>query len=138
MIDSTVLTDIADKSYLLSLLEGKDLQLIYRGSRDGWNYRDFHQRCDNKGPTVTLFKTSTGKRCGGYAGVSWDTCGKYKTCDKSFLISFDLQRHFPVKQADNAIYCASASGPNFGNCNLAAKDEPFNGDKKCVTNFSQT
>jgi hypothetical protein len=28
--------------------------LFYSGSKDGWNARDFHSRCDDKGPTMTL------------------------------------------------------------------------------------
>ena len=30
--------------------------LLYRGSKDGWKYKDFHDRCDGKGGTITLFK----------------------------------------------------------------------------------
>ena len=28
--------------------------LFYSGSKDGWNAKDFHSRCDNKGPTMTF------------------------------------------------------------------------------------
>jgi hypothetical protein len=31
--------------------------LLFRGSRDGWTAKDFHSRCDGKGPTVSLFRT---------------------------------------------------------------------------------
>ena len=31
------------------------LTLFYRGSRDGWMYEDFHNNCDNSGPTISLF-----------------------------------------------------------------------------------
>ena len=50
---------------------GKQLQLLYRMSRDGAMAKDFHSRCDFKGPTVSLFKTSTGRRCGGYTKERW-------------------------------------------------------------------
>lgn len=36
--------------------EGFTWQLCYRASRDGWDASDFHNKCDNKGPTVTLVK----------------------------------------------------------------------------------
>ncbi len=32
------------------------LELLYRGSRDGWFAEDFHRRCDDRGPTLSLFK----------------------------------------------------------------------------------
>ena len=31
------------------------LTLFYRGSRDGWMAEDFHDNCDNSGPTISLF-----------------------------------------------------------------------------------
>jgi hypothetical protein len=30
--------------------------LLYRGSRDGFEPRDFHSKCDGKSPTLTIFK----------------------------------------------------------------------------------
>ena len=34
----------------------KSIELIYRGSRDGMNSFSFHNKCDNKGPTICLYK----------------------------------------------------------------------------------
>jgi hypothetical protein len=46
---------------------------LYRASPDKWNYKDFHDPCDGKGPTITLFKVKdNGRRCGGYTSISWD------------------------------------------------------------------
>ena len=66
--------DTDDKQYLLSLLgETKDLQLLWRATEHGGGkISDFHAKCDGKGPTVVLFKTSTGRRCGGYTSIKWD------------------------------------------------------------------
>ncbi len=30
--------------------------LLFRGSRDGWNGKDFHLRCDGKGATISLYR----------------------------------------------------------------------------------
>ena len=35
-------------------------RLLYRGSRDGWMWADFHKRCDLKGPTITLIRINEG------------------------------------------------------------------------------
>ena len=40
--------------------------MLYRGSNDGWKLKDFHSRCSNKGPTVTLFKVKKGDCIGGF------------------------------------------------------------------------
>jgi hypothetical protein len=35
--------------------------LLYKGSRDGFNAKDFHRLCDNKGPTITVIRTRQGR-----------------------------------------------------------------------------
>jgi len=38
--------------------------MLYRGSRDGFSAKQFHEKCDEKGPTLTLVKvTSYGVIC---------------------------------------------------------------------------
>lgn len=122
--------------YLLAQLDGKQLDLIYRMTRDGATLNDFHSRCDNQGPTVTLFKTSSGRSCGGYVSESWDSppggCGYWKEDYSAFLISFDAQQRFDVSRPDEAIYCDMGLGPWFGDCLLSAH-EPFNEESKCLS-----
>ncbi len=38
--------------------------LLYKGNRDGFNAKDFHRLCDNKGPTITVIRTRQGKLFG--------------------------------------------------------------------------
>jgi len=48
-----------ERAYLDKLLADKGKRLasnIYRGSLDGFKLDDFTSRCDEKGPTVSLFK----------------------------------------------------------------------------------
>ena len=84
--------------YLRQLLNGiaGTATLLYRASRDGWKYADFHSRCDGKGATVTLFRTDDGRVCGGYTSVNWDSTGNYRTDAKAFVFSLDRQLVFPV------------------------------------------
>ena len=44
--------------------------LLYRASRDGWAASNFHARCDNKGPTVTVVLSGT-NIFGGFTEQSW-------------------------------------------------------------------
>ncbi|RIA99417.1 hypothetical protein C1645_747251 [Glomus cerebriforme] len=76
-------------------------KLLYRASKDGFEAKNFHQLCDNKGPTVTIAKIhSNDKLIGGYNPLDWkprsnfsylsgDNCW-YSTFD-SFLFSFTLK-----------------------------------------------
>ena len=48
------------------------MELIYRGSRDGTKSNIFHNKCDNKGPTITLFKNEKGHIFGGFSPISWE------------------------------------------------------------------
>ncbi len=58
--------------FLASLLGNKSTTLLYNGSAHGWTGDDFHARCDDKGPTISLFKISYGGDCiGGYTSTSW-------------------------------------------------------------------
>ena len=48
---------LRDKYSLSNILE---CSLLYRASRNGWAASNFHSCCDNKGPTVTVVRSSNG------------------------------------------------------------------------------
>jgi hypothetical protein len=88
-LDSLILESDGQIKYVQSLLMGKKFNLLYRGSRDGWKWKNFHDWCDNKGPTISLVRSSKGKICGGYTSVSW-ACpiyGRVHKDNSSFLFS---------------------------------------------------
>ena len=35
-------------------LKNMDMILIYKGSKDGYEAKDFHSKCDNQGETITF------------------------------------------------------------------------------------
>lgn len=57
LLDSYILTKSEYQQFVLSNIPGsiKELKLLWRGSSHGWLRKDFHDRCDSKGPTITLF-----------------------------------------------------------------------------------
>ena len=70
--NSTCTSKKEEKVFLLKLLGNKRLKTknLYRGSIHGWKAKDFHSRCDGKGPTISLFKVKdTGDCIGGYTNV---------------------------------------------------------------------
>ncbi len=68
---SKCVSDAQQKLYLLQLLGNKKLvtALLFRGSEHGWNNKDFHSRCDKKGPTISLFKIKDGDCIGGFTNA---------------------------------------------------------------------
>ena len=61
-------------------------ELCYRASDDGWGSGDFHRKCDNVGPTVTLVKCGT-NIFGGFTDQNWRAGARYERSDCSFLFS---------------------------------------------------
>jgi hypothetical protein len=68
-------------------------QLCYKASRDGWNAKDFHSNCDNKGPTITLVKVDE-NIFGGYIDIDWK--GNYVWL--CFNCKAQLQKAHLIKQ----------------------------------------
>jgi hypothetical protein len=81
---------VVDKKFkkdLLKLFDNKkqSFELLWRGSRDGFNGASFHTKCDAKGPTLTTCKGTTGHVFGGYNSESWSQSGRILNCTQSFL-----------------------------------------------------
>eukprot|EP00957_Ditylum_brightwellii_P057528 4362204-Ditylum_brightwellii.AAC.1 len=62
VLNSTIVNSETDKQILHKWLTddgfGGQPQLLYRASRDGWQALQFHSKCDNQGPTVTIVRTT--------------------------------------------------------------------------------
>jgi hypothetical protein len=124
--------------FLLKLLGNKPitLTLLYSGHLHGWNWKDFHSRCDSKGRTVSLFQIKDGDCIGGYTSQCWESLekGKCKADSSAFLFNLTRSRHFPSKATGKDIYCHIFCGPCFsgdGLTELCALGEPFNGKYRC-------
>ena len=63
------------------------MELIFRGTRDGMTNTAFHNKCDNKGETITLIKNEKGNLFGGYASISWTGNNNYYSAPESFLFT---------------------------------------------------
>ena len=57
---SNILNDCPRKEEFIKLLKEwsgyKNMELIYRGTKDGGDNNNFHKKCDNQGPTIILCK----------------------------------------------------------------------------------
>ena len=126
-IDSLILKELEKgNEFIDKLIEWtgyKNMELLYRGTRDGSGSNIFHNKCDNKGPTICLCKNEKGNIFGGYSSISWTSDGKYHTANGSFLFTLTnihgiAPTKFPNTQNyDCAVYHNSSYGPTFGGNN---------------------
>jgi hypothetical protein len=119
---STLLTTGQKKK--LNEFYGKEHQkweLIYKGSRDGFDSNAFHTRCNNQGPTMTIVLSNNNHLFGGYTSVAWTSSGSYGNDAQAFLFTLTNPHDIPctkylVKPGNvgYAAYHNSGNGPTFG------------------------
>jgi len=94
-------------------------KLLYRWTVDRTS-SIFHQKCDNKGPTVSVCRMATGAIFGGYAAKAWSSDGQYHDAPGSFLFSLTDGKGRPPYQCVNhqnnthCVYHNASYGPTFG------------------------
>lgn len=103
--------------------ERKKFTLLFKASRDGCSSTAFHNKCNNKGPTVTILYNTNNSVYGGYTSVNWRSYGDYLQDAKAFL--FRLYQNgawkpvqMTVKTTAKAIYDEASYGPTFGGHDL--------------------
>ena len=109
-------------------------------------HKDFHARCDNKGPTISLFKIKDGDCIGGFTKAQWQSIEDEDLnlydihhCEDSdsFLFNLSCSRKFLSLKNEGGISPYAAFGPNFKSQNCYHNElvtwEPFNGDKTCLS-----
>lgn len=69
--------------------QNKQFDLLYRGSRDGFGGKEFHQKVDAKGPSLTIIKSKQfGRVFGGFTNIQYSLQGKAKKhSGQTFLFS---------------------------------------------------
>jgi hypothetical protein len=117
---------VTDFPALFGEFRGKRFALLWRGSRDGFGARDFHNRCDGHPNTLTLIQDTGGNIFGGFTPVKWDIGGhasgyRADPSESSFLFTLKNPHNFPAKkfglkseEKNKAIDCRSSYGPCFG------------------------
>ena len=92
-------------------------KLLYRLTRDGDKISKFHQLCDNKGPTLTLFLVNDGNIGGIYTPLSWDTTSNTKKDKDTFMFNLNKNEKYKKNHEPISIWCTENFGPwtvNFG------------------------
>ena len=75
---------------------------------------DFHNKCDNKGFTITFIETTNGYKFGGYTELQWDCSSSSKKDKSTFIFSFNNKQKYTARNNYSSISCYSFNGPRFG------------------------
>ena len=90
-------------------------QLLYRLSENGEKYETFHELCDKKGPTLTLFHIKeNGDKIGIYTPLSWDKNNYNKEDMETFIFNLRKKKKYQKVTPENLIYCRNDCGPYTG------------------------
>ena len=146
-LDSNIIKEKKDFDFIIERLkklnENADkinLNLIYRGSRDGDEASDFHSKCDKFQNTLILVKTKKGLRFGGFTSQSWEGNGD-KIDKNAFCFSLDKLKIYNIikdikgTKEKPAIFTSPQTGPFFGNCVFEIKDSFFEMGGLCSEDY---
>jgi hypothetical protein len=101
--------------------------------------------CDNKGPTLTLIRSSEDYLFGGYSVLSWDSTSRFKKkltkkkYSQGFIFTLTNPHNIPPTkyeinpQSGCSIYCIAECGPNFAEDIEVCDDSQFEADS--IFNF---
>ena len=85
------------------------VKLLYTPTLEENSWRDFHHHCDEKGPTIILYKSLQGRRFGGYTNVNLDLKNKDYNDSHAFLFSLDNKKVYD-KGINKGIHCGENHG----------------------------
>ena len=118
--DSTIFSNenvYNDYEFILKEIENrnkkiKNLNLIYRGTRDGDTLNNFNDKCCNIQDIILLIKSDNNAIFGGYTKIGFKRAAGNKYKDNSaFVFSFDKKRIYPIKKDSDAIRCCNCCCP---------------------------
>ncbi|KAM3144846.1 hypothetical protein pb186bvf_003155 [Paramecium bursaria] len=108
-----------------TISEGKDIsyQLLYQGSRDGFNLKQYYSKCQNQSHLLTIITTKNGNKFGGYSPSQlMNKFGKEADPQlKSFLFQYNKQQIYKLKNSKGADDTESL------NCQFGDGDLVFDG-----------
>ena len=92
----------------------KGWKLLYRASEKGFLAVNFHQKCDNRGPTVTIITNTINRTFGGFTKENWLHAAAYRNDPEAFVFSLDRNQKYLQKNTGYSMNANSAYGPTFG------------------------
>jgi hypothetical protein len=138
-IDSKI---VSTTPRIFSRFAGKQLRLLYRGSRDGFQANTFHNQCTGHRNTVSLILSKNKSIFGGYTPLAWSSKDEYVSDPSltSFVFTIKNPHNLPeqifkLTEEAYAIYTRSDCGPTFGGGHDFCVEEPFQTAEKNSSNL---
>ena len=121
-----------DEKIILSWFEVKNLKfkLLFDSKKDGDSILTFYKKCENKFPTILFFKTTKGRRFGGYTTQTWESKGG-KNDHNSFVFSLDKKEKYKCNNSNCAIY-GDKNVFQFGTCCFRIYDNCTKSQKNSI------
>lgn len=97
-----------------------NFKLLWRATEHGKSAKEFHSRCDEKGSTITIIKSTIGRIFGGYTTLDWlspptSMYDAYLGNDPdAFIFSIDNKTKLTCNYQERVICCNINYGPTFG------------------------
>lgn len=113
---SKILTQPVQENFIKSLFDKKiEIALIHRASDNEFEAEAFHRDCDDKAPTLCIFKSEKEKIFGGYSDKTWSSKITFKHSKDSFLFSLDHQKRLKsFRNFERALFLSANNGASFG------------------------
>jgi hypothetical protein len=133
-----------ENQQVLNQWYGKPTQkwrLLYKGSRDNFKASTFHARCDHKGETFTIIRSSNNFLFGGYSSQPWTSKGDWKKDNQAFIFTLTNPHSLPptrynAVRGKNTIRDEPNLGPSFGGGTDILLKDNSNQNSSSYTNFS--
>jgi len=132
-IDSSIIYNDDKKKFIIDCIGKKNIifEKLYKMSEDG-DKNIFHKKCDNKGPTLCLFKIKNANiRYGGFASISWDSHSGEKKDENAFIFSINNKKMFKTTNSNSSLFCKADYGPFFGGNSSSSVAELWYANKNC-------
>ena len=81
-----------------------NLEILMRGSVDGFTARAFHKKCDNKQNVLCVFESDQGYVFGGFTHVGWTSPLESKKVKDKEAWLFSLTHDSVHQQVDQNVY----------------------------------
>ena len=92
------------------------LNLIYRATKDGDDYKIYHQKTNNISDTLTLIRTKKGIIFCGFTHIKISSCtGENFEDEKAFIFSLDFHKIYLPQKGHCSKHSNDNYGPIFGN-----------------------
>ena len=122
----------------------ESLQLLFRGSKDGFKAKTFHEKCDDIHDTVVIVRTDgeTNNTVAGYSHYRWNKPNNRNWVNdagkKAFLLQLNRREKYVPQNENCLIYCYDGYGPTFGGGNDLCISDDCNSNNKSYSNFPST